>query len=317
MRVLIHHDDPAPAVARLAELVPQAEIATCSSYAGLGAALLAHRAQACFHVRFEGGPYPMDAVLACPQTEWLAVAGVGVDHLAPWDPARLTVTNGAGVNSEVMAWYVLGAMIALTMKFPQFARQQARREWRWEEVGVVAGSTVCVVGLGHIGRDVARLCSALGLTVVGTRANPQPTPHVARVYGADELHAALAGADYVVMTTPRTPATLGMFDAAAFAAMKPGARLIDVARGGIVVVEALRQALASGRLAGAALDVFDPEPMPADSPFWDMENVMVTPHSSGVFPGWDLAALEIFADNLKRRLAGQPLFNVVDPARGY
>jgi phosphoglycerate dehydrogenase-like enzyme len=108
-----------------------------------------------------------------------------------------------------------------------------------------------------------------------------------------------------------------MIDAAAFAAMKPGARLIDVARGGIVEVAALKAALDSGHLAGAALDVFDPEPMPESSPFWDMENVMVTPHSSGVFPGWDLKALEIFAENAKRRLAGQPLENIVDPTRGY
>lgn len=317
MRVLIHHDEPAPMLRRLAERVPGLELASCTSYAGLGEALLVHEAQACFHIRFENGPYPMAAVLAAPTLEWLAVGGVGVDHLAPWDPERLTVTNGAGVNAEVMAWYVLGAMIALTMKFPKFARQQVRHHWAWDRVDVVAGATVCVVGLGHIGREVARLCAALGLTVVGTRANPQPTPHVERVFGSDRLHEALAGADYVVMTTPRTPATLGMIDRAAFAAMKPGARLIDVARGGIVEVAALKEALDSGRLAGAALDVFDPEPMPEDSPFWDMENVMVTPHSSGVFPGWDMAALEIFADNLERRLRGEPLFNVVDPLRGY
>ena len=317
MRVLIHHDEPDEMVARLAELVPAAEVASCTTYDGLAAALAAHRAEASFHIRFENKPYPMDAVLACPTMRWLAVGGVGVDHLAPWDPARLTVTNGAGINAEVMAWYVLGAMIALTMKFPRFLRQQVRHEWHWDRVDVVAGSTVCVVGLGHIGREVARLCASLGLTVVGTRAHPQPTPHVARVFAGDDLHEALSGADYVVMTTPRTPATLGMIDAAAFAAMKPGARLIDVARGGIVVADELIAALQSGHLAGAALDVFEPEPMPADCPLWDMENVMVTPHSSGVFPGWDMKALELFAENLKGHLAGQPLFNVVDPARGY
>jgi phosphoglycerate dehydrogenase-like enzyme len=313
MRILIHNDDAAAQVARLAELVPQAQIATCDSYDGLGQALLDHRAEACFHIRFENRPYPMDAVLASPTTTWLAVGGVGIDHLAPWDPQRLTVTNGAGVNAEVMAWYVIGAMIAITMNFPRFMRQQAAHRWHWGEVGVVAGSTVCIVGLGHIGREVARL----GLTVIGTRAHPRETPNVDRVYGSDALHEALGRADYVVMTTPRTPATLGMIDAAAFAAMKPGARLIDVARGGIVEVAAMKQALDSGHLAGAALDVFDPEPMPADSPFWDMENVLITPHSSGVFPGWDIRGLEIFAQNVKRRLAGEPLENVVDPVRGY
>jgi phosphoglycerate dehydrogenase-like enzyme len=317
VRVLIHHDEPDAMVARLGELVPQAEVAACTTYDGLGAALLAHRAEASFHVRFENRPYPMDAVLACPTLRWLAVGGVGVDHLAPWDPARLTVTNGAGVNAEVMAWYVLGAMISLTMGFPRFLRQQARREWHWGQVGVVAGRTVCVVGLGHIGREVARLSSALGLTVVGTRAHPQPTPHVARVFATEHLHEALAEADYVAVCAPKTAATVGLVDAAAFAAMKRGARLVDVSRGGITVAADLIAALESGHLAGAALDVFDPEPMPADCPLWAMENVMVTPHSSGVFPGWDLKALELFAENLKRRLAGEPLVNIVDPARGY
>ena len=317
MRILIHHDEPDALVARLGELVPQAQIATCGSYDGLGAALIAHRAQACFHIRFENRPYPMAAVLASPETTWLAVGGVGTVHLEPWNPELLTVTIGSGVNAEVMAWYDIGAMIAITMNFPRFMRQQVAHRWHWGEVGVVAGSTVCIVGLGHIGREVARLAKGLGLTVIGTRANPRATPNVDTVYGSDALHEALGRADYVVMTTPRTPATLGMIDAAAFSAMKPGARLIDVARGGIVEVAALKAALDSGHLAGAALDVFDPEPMPADSPFWDMENVMVTPHSSGVFPGWDVRGLEIFAANVKRRLAGQPLENVVDPVRGY
>ena len=216
-----------------------------------------------------------------------------------------------------MAWHVLGSIVALTLKFPHFARQQAARRWSWRPVGTVPGKTVCVVGLGHVGREVARLCKALGLTVVGARANPRPTDRVDRVYGPDELREALAGADYVAVCAPRTPRTTGLIDAAALAAMKPGARLIDVSRGGVVVADDLVAALRSGRLGGAALDVFDPEPMPADCPLWDMENVLVTPHASATFEGWELRGVELFARNLGRRMAGEPLFNVVDPARGY
>jgi phosphoglycerate dehydrogenase-like enzyme len=318
MRVLIHHSDPGLLRDRLLELVPQElEVACCNSYAGLGDAVAAFAPDVQFHIRFEDAPYPNDAIFGCDSLRWLAVGGVGVDHLARWDPERLVVTNGAGVASEALAWHVLGSIIALTLKYPHFARRQAEHVWSWQDVGYVWGKTVCVVGLGHIGRDIARLCSALGLRVVGTRANPQPTENVDQVFGADGLHEALAQADYVAVCMPKVPSTVGLIDAAAFAAMKPGACLIDVSRGGVTVADDLVAALESGRLAGASLDVFDPEPMPAGHPLWDMNNVMITPHSCATFEGWELRAVEMFADNLQRRLAGEALFNVVDPVRGY
>ncbi len=316
MRVLIHHDRPEPLRERLQSLVPGLEVACCASYPALPAALEAFRPQALFHIRFADGPYPAAAVFACPSLAWVATGGVGVDHLGRWDGGRVTVTNGAGVASEAIAWHVLGAMIALTLRYPLFARQQMRQLWRWQQVGRVRGS-IAIVGLGHIGREIARLCKALGLETAGTRAHPQKTAHVDRVFPAEQLHQALAGADYVAIATPKTGATLGLIDAAAFAAMKKGAFLIDVSRGGVTVADDLVAALESGRLAGAALDVFDPEPMPANHPLWQMENVIVTPHSCAVFAGWEEAALDLFAENARRRLAGQPLRNVVDPARGY
>ncbi|MBT5434202.1 MAG: D-2-hydroxyacid dehydrogenase, partial [Rhodospirillaceae bacterium] len=205
----------------------------------------------------------------------------------------------------------------LTLKYPWFARRQAEHAWAWQDVGHVWGKTVCVVGLGHIGRDIARLCSALGLKVVGTRANPQPTEHVDQVFGADQLHEALALGDYIAVCTPKTSRTIGLIDAEAFAAMKPGAFLIDVSRGGVTLADDLMAALDSDQVAGAALVVFDPEPMPADHPLWDRENVIITPHSTAGFEGWELRALELFAENLAGHLAGKPFFNVVDPVRGY
>lgn len=316
MRVLIHHDRPQPLRERLLSLVPGLEVDCCVSYEALPAALASFRPQALFHIRFADGPYPAAAVFACPGLAWVAAGGVGVDHLGRWDAGRVTVTNGAGVASEAIAWHVLGAMIALTLRYPLFARQQLRQLWQWRQVGRVRGR-VAIVGLGHIGREIARLCKALGLATAGVRARPRPTAQVDRVFGPGRLHEALAEADYVAVATPRTPATLGLIDAAAFAAMKRGAFLIDVSRGGVTVADDLVAALESGRLAGAALDVFDPEPMPPGHPLWGMENVIVTPHSCAVFEGWELAALDLFAENARRRLAGQPLRNTVDPARGY
>jgi phosphoglycerate dehydrogenase-like enzyme len=317
MRVLIHFDRPEPLVARLRTRFPQIEAEAATSYDGLAPALDQFRPDIQFHIRFEDKAYPADVLLSAPSLSWIAVGGVGVDHLGMWDTGRLTVTNGAGVASHSMAWYAIGGMIALAMKFPRFMRAQARHDWRFETVGRLDGKTVGVIGLGHTGQAVAEKAAALGLRVIGTRARPRKMDHVDEVVGPDALHEVLAEADVVVVAVPRTSATVGLLDRAAFAAVKPGAFLIDVSRGGIVVPEALVAALKSGQIGGAVIDVYDPEPMPRDAELWDMENVIVTPHSSAVYDGWELDALDIFADNLERRLAGQPLANVVDPVRGY
>jgi len=317
MRVLIHHDRPEMLRDRLLELVPGLEVGVSRTYDDLVADTRAFAPEAQFHIRFEDKPYPVEAVFDQPSLDWLAVGGVGVDHLGAWDPDSITVTNGAGVASEALAWHVIGAMIALTLKYPLFARRQVDHVWSWQDVGHVWGKTVCVVGLGHIGRDIARMAKALGLRVVGTRATPQPTEHVDVVFGTDGLHDALAEADYVAVCTPKTRHTVGLIDKATFDAMKRGACLIDVSRGGITVAADLMAALDSGQVAGAALDVFDPEPMPAGHPLWDYENVMITPHSVATFEGWERRAIERFADNVTRRLAGEPLHNIVDPVRGY
>lgn len=317
MRVLIHEADPQPLVERLAARFPDIEVFGCDSYAALPDALASIKPQAQFHIRFEERPYPADALKASPGLAWIAIGGVGADHLGAWDPHSLTVTNGAGVAAESMAWYAIGSTVALAMRFPFFMRAQFRHEWRPGTVRDLRGLTMAIVGLGSTGQALAAKASALGMRVVGTRARPQPMTNVDKVHAADDLHVALADADVVAVCVPRTARTLGMIDAAAFAAMKPGAFLVDVSRGGVVDAAALEHALRSGQLGGAALDVYDPEPMPEDAPFWDMENVIITPHSCAVYEGWEPAALDIFADNLARHLAGEERFNIVDPVRGY
>lgn len=317
MRVLLHHDRPEVFADLVTSRFDDIEVELCRSYDALAGMLASFAPEVMFCIKFENRPYPRAPVIDSRSLKWVGVGGVGVDHLVPWDPSRLTVTNGAGVPSEVMGMYVIGGIIALTMGLPRFIRQQMQHVWKWHYVGQVAGRTVTVVGLGHTGRAVARLATGIGLRVVGTRARPRPTEHVDRVYGASELHKALSEGDYVVVATPLIEGTRDLIDHAAIEAMKPGAYVIDVSRGGVVGPEALLAGLRSGKLGGAMLDVFETEPMPPDSPFWDLENVIITPHSSGVFEGWERSAVQVFCDNLVRWRAGEPLANVVDPARGY
>jgi phosphoglycerate dehydrogenase-like enzyme len=255
--------------------------------------------------------------MACRSLTWVSNGGAGVDHLMPWDPERITVTNASGVASHMMAEYVMAGMLALAIGLPAFMRRQMAHRWQFQPVAGVAGKTVAIVGLGRTGRAVARLASALDMRVVGTRAHPADTPHVHQVYPASALHQALGEADFVVVSAPLLASTRHLIDAEAIAAMKAGACLVDVSRGGVVDQTALSEGLRSQRLGGAVLDVFEREPLPGDSPLWDLDNVIITPHCSSVYRGWERRAAEMFCDNLDRWRAGEPLCNVVDPARGY
>jgi phosphoglycerate dehydrogenase-like enzyme len=174
-----------------------------------------------------------------------------------------------------------------------------------------------IAGLGKTGQAVARLAKAHGMRVLGVRARPAPVPEVDRVEPVAALAQLLPEADFLVLCLPLTAETRGLLDAAAFGRLKPGAVLIDLSRGGVVRQAALLEALASGRLRGAALDVFETEPLAQDCPLWGMANVILTPHSTSVYEGWEHRAIEMFCDNIDRWQSGRPLQSVVDPARGY
>ena len=317
LRVLLHYDRTALFRDFVSERFPDAVIRCCNTYADLAGALTDFRPRVLFCIKFENRPYPRDAVMACRSLEWVSNGGAGVDHLLPWDPDRLTVTNASGVASPMMAEFVIGGMLALGIGLPGFMRRQIRHHWQFEQVAGIAGKTVTIVGLGRTGRAVARLASSLDMRVVGTRAHPASTPHVETVYPASRLHEALREGDYVVVTAPLLDSTRHLIDARAIAAMKAGACLVDVSRGGVVDQSALVEGLRKRRLGGAVLDVFEREPLAADSPLWDLDNVIITPHCSSVYDGWERRAAEMFCDNLGRWLTGEPLSNVVDPARGY
>lgn len=317
LRLLLHYDRPELFQDAIARRFPDVQMRCCRTYADLGAALGEFAPKVLFCIKFENRPYPRDEVLACASLEWVANGGAGVDHLAPWDPGRLTVTNASGVASAVMAEYVIAGMLALSIGLPRFMRHKAERRWQFEPVQSLAGKTVAIVGLGRTGQAVARLAERLDMHVIGTRARPAATAHVQQVFPPERLGEALALGDFVVISAPLLESTRHLIDAHAIDAMKPGARLVDVSRGGVVDQRALADALRSGRLGGAVLDVFESEPLESTSPLWDLDDVIITPHCSSVYDGWERRAAEMFCDNLRCWLEHRPLGNVVDPARGY
>ncbi len=245
---------------------------------------------------------------------WVHTASAGVDRVA--FPALLasgaTLTNSRGVFDRPIAEFVLGAVIAFAKDTARSLALQRERTWRHRETETVAGKVATVVGSGPIGRAVADLLGAVGMRVrlVGRRAADG-------VHAFDELPGLLPDTDHLVLAAPLTEATRGMLHAGTIALLPERARVVNVGRGALVVQDDLTDALATGRLAGAALDVFEAEPLPATSPLWTMEHVLLSPHMSGDVVGWKDMLVELFADNLARFRDGRELRNVVDPERGY
>lgn len=317
--VIIHSNAPDEAAAVVRKVHPDLTLFTSDSFAALPAMIEETRAEVVYSVRFDSvTPYPREAVVKNEHVKWLAVGGSGTDHLGQWNPDDVTVTNAAGVAADMMAEYTIGAMLSFSLDFDGFRSAKARREWLPNgRVRPIQGATLLIIGLGHTGRATAQRAKAMGMTVLGVRARPRDTDYADEVYAVEELPTLYPRADYILVCVPRLPSTMGLLDASAFAAMKPGATLIDVSRGGVCDEAALIDALQNGPMAGAALDVFKTEPLPESSAFWGLDNVILTPHCSSVFDGWYRASAQLFADNLSRYRKGEPLQNIVDPARGY
>ena len=318
MKIMIHAAHPAPLAEQLRAAHSDVTILTCSSYEALPGVLAEHRPDIVYSIRFDGtSGFPTCALLDKHGPRWIAVGGSGVDHLGHWDPDRTTVTNAAGVAAPMMAEYAFGCFLHFSLDIPELQKHKSERRWSPRTMSPLRNKTLLIVGLGHTGRAVARLAKSFGMHVVGTRARPRPMENVDDVRSADALHEVCGQADMIVVCTPLLDSTRNLFDGATFAAIKPGAVLVDVSRGGVVQSEALIQALRTGRLTGAALDVFDTEPLPEDSPYWDLPNTIISPHCSSVFADWDAASMAFFCENLTRWKVGKSLLNIVDPARGY
>lgn len=230
-------------------------------------------------------------------------------------PVLLTCSKGNGAIP--LAEHAIMLMLLLNRSGLRWIRAQDERRWDSFTHGELNGLTCGIIGLGYSGQDLALKAKAFHMRTTGVRRHPQPTPNVDQVYAPEELHTFLAGADFVVVTAPLTPETRGMLGEAGFRSMKQTAYYVCFSRGGLADDTALERALREGWIAGAGLDAHSEEPLPQDSPFWDLPNTIVTPHNGATTAGTRRRGVEIFLDNLRRFEAGEPLQNVVDKQLGY
>ncbi len=275
-----------------------------------------------------------------PALRWIQFHFAGIDRYTD-EPiikkAGVQVTTLSGAAAPQMAEHVLAMMLALSRKLPALIMSQKKSEWPRDRFDRYApfelnGKTIGIVGYGSIGRQVARLLQPFGVRILATKRNAMSTRDegyiveglgdpqgdlVHRLYPAQALKSMLKECNIVLVTTPLTRETEGLLNDAAFAVLKPDAYLIDVSRGGVVNHEDLINALKSGRLAGAALDVFPEEPLPSSNPLWQMSSVILTPHISGGSLHYNERAAALFIENLRRYLANQSIYNIFDPKRGY
>jgi phosphoglycerate dehydrogenase-like enzyme len=323
--VVHHHLDlwnvPAWFGERLAQQFPQLEIVQRNTYDGVQDYL--RESEIVFTLSLRPDQFSAARKLGWIQAPTAAVHQFLFPELINSD---VILTNAREVHGPVVAEHVIALIFALAKKIPQAAVLQQAHVWgqevMWTE-GVhlleIAGSTLGLIGLGSIGRRVARMASALGMRVIAVREHVEKeTPEgVSTVFAPSELDQLLAQSDFVVVAAPLVPATDGLINAARLFAMKPSAFLINVGRGPQVDELALVEALRARRIAGAALDVFDEEPLPADSPLWDLKNLLITPHTAGLTEKLWYRHYDLFSANLSRYLTHQPLEFVVDKHKGY
>lgn len=295
------------------------QVQICRRYGNLPSMLSEFRPDMLLSFKLNGDPdpYPSAAITGSDTLRWVHVGGAGVDHLGVWDPARLTVTNSSGIHCDLMAQYSVAAMVMFTQHFRLYAHQQREHEWRRVDCLNLRGRTVVVVGFGSIGEAVGEAARGFGMRVVGIRTTPRHSNVADEVWPVSRLADAAGEADFFIVCLPLTEHTRGLIGREVIGVLKPGAVVINISRGGIIDERALLEALDADALSGAVMDVFATEPIPNTSPFWDHPKVIVTPHSSSDFAGWERAVAEIFSQNIGHLMAERPMINVVDPLRGY
>lgn len=267
-----------------------------------------------------GWRIPEDVLARADRLRWVHSTGAGVERLLvpPILDGDIILTDSSGIHRG-MVEHVFGVMLAFARRLSVAMRLQLQHRWDHDAAlgEELRGKTLGILGLGAIGSDIARAAPAFEMRVIGTKRRPGPVPGVEQVLPPERLHDALRESDYVVVALPLTAATRGLLGEAEFAAMKPSAVFINIGRGAIVDETALLAALRAGRIAGAALDVFVHEPLPSDSPFYDLPNVIITPHVAGSTPVYFDRVTALVEENLRRFLDGRPLQNVVDKEMGY
>lgn len=254
---------------------------------------------------------------AAPKLRWIQAPLAGLENymFSALIESPVVLSNMRGIYSDVIADHVLGLILGLAHRFDYYARKQAERIWDPTEREFVhlAGQTLGILGLGGIGSEIARRGAVLGMRVVAVDLLRQDRPvEDAELWGVDRFQDLLAQSDFLVISAPLTPSSDHLFDQSAFARMKPTSYLINIGRGKIVSLGALVEALQSGKIAGAGLDVFEVEPLPADNPLWTMPNVIITPHVAARSPQIEGRRLAVIRDNVRRFVAGEPVTNVVN-----
>ncbi|KRR28392.1 D-2-hydroxyacid dehydrogenase [Bradyrhizobium retamae] len=264
--------------------------------------------------------FPVKFIDRAKKLRWFQCTGAGVDSLMPIREklGAIQVTNARGIHGDIIADYVMAGITILHWDFRRLLREQAARQWNTRAVAPLADKSLGVVGLGSIGATIARRAKAAGMTVYGTKKNISvPVEGIDRLFSASDLKSMLPLCDFVVLALPGTPDTVRTIGGAEIACLRPDAFLINIARGFVVDETELIKALQSGAIAGAMLDVFEKEPLPQDSPLWDLPNVIATPHMAGYPDNYPGRVFSIFADNIERFLSGRALKNVVNLSRGY
>lgn len=264
--------------------------------------------------------FPVEVFDQATKLRWFQCTGAGVDSIFPLRDrvGHITVTNARGIHGDIIADYVMAGATMLHWDFRRFLREQAERRWNPRYVAPLADRTLGVVGLGSIGTTIARRAKSAGMTVVGSKRDISvPVNDVDQLFASDALQDLLPLCDFVVIAVPGTAETVGLIGAPEIERMRREAFLINIARGNVVVEAELIKALRAGAIAGAMLDVFEREPLPQDSPLWDMPNVIATPHMAGSAANYTERVFSILAENIERFLKGEVLKNVVDLRRGY
>ena len=263
-----------------------------------------------------------DLPTLAPRLRWVQATSSGIGEYlrrTGLDRSSIRFTTAAGVHAAPLAEFALLGLLYFFRDVPGLEERRRRRHWERYTVDGLDGKQVVVVGLGEVGREIARRCAVFGMIVAGTRRRlgEAPPDGVSRLLAPDELTGALREADALILACPLTSETAGLIGPDRIAALKPGAVLVNVARGGVIDEPALIEALRSGRLSGAALDVFATEPLPPENPLWTLPNVIVSPHSASTVSAENGRIVDLFLDNLHRFLAERPLRNLYLSERGY
>ena len=264
---------------------------------------------------------PKNLLQRAPHVKWIQAMSAGVDGLIGsevWQ-SDIIITGVSGIHAVPISEYVLMTMLMFAKQSPKAYRQQLKREWKRYTPSLIKARTVGIIGLGHIGREIARLAKAFGMNVlaVDELRGTKPARNVDEMIAQGNFIELFKESDFVVSSVPLTPATHNLIGEKQLKAMKKSAYLINVSRGGIVDEDALIKALEEKWIAGAGLDVTVREPLPPDSPLWGFENVIITPHSSGGQEDYIRLGVALFCENLKRYIAGKKLINLINRKRGY